>query len=88
MWGQPPSAVRSSEARQSFFHGRQPETLPFARPASGPLKPDFGLSGDVSIFSTLSIPTGTDHRKAMICGVEGPAVVDVIPDPIGTRHRV
>jgi hypothetical protein len=21
------------------------------------------------------IPTGTDHRKAMICGVEGPAVV-------------
>jgi len=24
------------------------------------------------------IPTGTDHRKPMICGVEGPAVSDVI----------
>jgi len=23
------------------------------------------------------IPTGTDHRKAMICGVEGPAIGDV-----------
>jgi hypothetical protein len=42
--------------------------------AGGPLKPGFGLSGDCSDLPNSVIPTGTDHRKAMICGVEGPAV--------------
>jgi hypothetical protein len=63
----------------------------WGRQTSGPFKPDSGLSGDVSIFSgsviltgsgcfdllNPVIPTGTDHRKAMICGAEGPAVADV-----------
>jgi hypothetical protein len=30
---------------------------------------------DVPISPNSVIPTGTDHRKAMICGVEGPCVV-------------
>jgi len=42
--------------------------------AGGPLKPAFGLSRDVQISPNSVIPTGTDHRKAMICRVEGPAV--------------
>jgi hypothetical protein len=33
-------------------------------------KPGFGLTGDVQISPTLS----SRHRKAMICGVEGPCV--------------
>ena len=41
----------------------------------GLLKPAFGLSGDLQISFNFVIPTGTDHRKAMIRGVEGPAVV-------------
>jgi len=43
----------------------------------GLLKPAFGLSGDLQISFNFVIPTGTDHRKAMIRGVEGPAVVTV-----------
>jgi hypothetical protein len=42
-----------------------------------PFKPAFGLSGDFDFDSDpplLVIPTGTDHRKAMICAVEGPYV--------------
>ena len=30
----------------------------------GPLKPGFGLSGDVQIPSNSVIPTGADHRKS------------------------
>jgi hypothetical protein len=30
----------------------------------GPLKPDFGLSGDVQIFLSSVIPTGADHRES------------------------
>ena len=32
------------------------------------------------------IPTGTDHRKAMICGVEGPVLVmPTVPKDAGDR---
>jgi hypothetical protein len=41
----------------------------------GPLKPDFGLSGDVQISSILSSRPEEIIAKAMICGVEDPAVV-------------
>jgi hypothetical protein len=44
-------------------------------PAGGPLKPGFGLAGDVSNLPNPVIPTETDHRKAMVCEVEGPGVV-------------
>ncbi len=40
----------------------------------GPLKPDFGLSGGVQFPPTLSSRPGKIIAKAMICGVEGPAV--------------
>ena len=36
--------------------------------AAGPLKPG-GLRGDVHLSNSV-IPTGADHREAMICGVE------------------
>jgi hypothetical protein len=39
-----------------------------------PLKPGFGLTGMFRSPNSV-IPPGTDHRKAMICGVEGPCVV-------------
>jgi hypothetical protein len=39
------------------------------------LKPGFGLSGDVQIFSILSSRPEQIIANAMICGVEGPAVV-------------
>ena len=41
----------------------------------GPLKPGFGLSGDVQIPPILSSRREQIIAKAMICGVEGPAVL-------------
>jgi len=41
----------------------------------GPLKPGFGLSGDVQIFSILSSRPKQIIARAVIFGVEGPAVV-------------
>jgi hypothetical protein len=35
----------------------------------------FWLERGCSALPNSVIPTGTDHRKAMICGVEGPCVV-------------
>jgi hypothetical protein len=55
----------------------------FAKFRVGMLKrgrPGSGLTADAQISQTLLsrlnsvIPTGTDHRKAMICEVEGPWV--------------
>jgi hypothetical protein len=46
-----------------------------SRPKSGgPLKPAFGLSGDVPISPTLSSRPEQIIAKAMVCGVEGPCV--------------
>jgi len=42
--------------------------------ARGPFKPGFGLSGHIQILSTLSSRPEQIIAKAMICGVEGPAV--------------
>jgi hypothetical protein len=62
----------SSNSR-TYFSCAQRNLLPPQAEASsgGPLKPGFGLSGDVQILSSRP---ETDHRKAMICGVEGPRV--------------
>jgi hypothetical protein len=40
----------------------------------GPLKPGFGLSGDVQISSILSSRPEQITARAVICGVEGPCV--------------
>jgi len=45
-----------------------------ARRTGGPLKPAFGLSGDVQMSPTLSSRPEQIIAKAMICGVEGPCV--------------
>lgn len=46
----------------------------------------FRLEWGSSEFLSPVIPTGTDRRKAMICGVEGPALSEVEGDLLVLRH--
>ena len=60
----------TDESRRTFESALERAGRSFRLQAGGPLKPGFGSSGDVQIFSTLSSRPEQITARAAICGVE------------------
>jgi len=64
-----PSGAATRQPSGSFILDSESLVIPIKRRACPEL-----AEGNLALQGRIVIPTGADHRKAMICGVEGPAV--------------